>query len=55
MAIALGLGHAMALTPCAPVGEGLLRQAIFWIDAELSDTLTAPSGDPGSEPLIEEA
>ncbi len=55
MAIALGLGHAIALTPCATAGVGLLRQAIFWIDAELSQTLDAPSGDPGSEPLIEEA
>ena len=54
MAVALGLGHALSLTPCSVPAVGLLRQAIFWIDAELSETLAAPSGEPGSEPLLEE-
>lgn len=54
MAIALGLGHALALTRCADAGVGVLRQAIFWVDACDSQTLDAPSGDAGSEPLIEE-
>lgn len=50
MAVALGLGHAMALTRCASSGVGVLREAIFWIDAEVSKTLAAP----GDEVALEE-
>ena len=49
MAIALGLGHAQALTPCGSSGSGVLRDAVWWIDACLSETLPEPSADPEPE------
>ena len=50
-AVALGLGHAMPITPCSSAGLGVLRRAVLWLDACESQTLPMPSGDPGSEPL----
>jgi hypothetical protein len=38
MAVGLGLGHAQALTPCVSAPVGLLRKAVFWIDACSSPT-----------------
>jgi hypothetical protein len=43
MAVALGLGHAQALARCAPAGFGVLREAVWWIDACLSETLPGPT------------
>lgn len=42
MAIALGLGHAQALTPCGSSGSGVLRDAVWWIDACRSAVLPEP-------------
>jgi hypothetical protein len=49
VAVALGLGHAQALTPCSSSGSGVLRDAVWWVDACRSETLPAPSADPDPE------